>query len=76
MLHHRDCRRFLADTQHHAAGKPVTTATGVALQGGMGASASYNDGQPVKIRIADKVGDILVMGSAKDANLQPFEFYI
>ncbi len=31
-----DCRRFLADAQDHASGKPVTTANGVALQGGMG----------------------------------------
>lgn len=39
-------------------------------------SASYNDGQPVTIRFADKVGDVLVMGSAKDAERQPFKFYI
>ena len=31
-----DCRRFLADPQHHAAAEPVTTATGVALRTGMG----------------------------------------
>lgn len=39
-------------------------------------AASYNDGQPVTIRFADKVGDVLVMGSAKDAERQPFKFYI
>ena len=39
-------------------------------------SASYNDGQPVTIRFADKVGDVLVMGSAKDAERQPFKFYL
>ena len=31
---------------------------------------------PVTIRFADKVGDILVMGSAKHAEMQPFKFYI
>ncbi|NRG17616.1 hypothetical protein HPQ64_07945 [Rhizobiales bacterium] len=39
-------------------------------------SASYNDGLPVTIRFADKVGEVLVMGSAKDAERQPFKFYI
>jgi len=39
-------------------------------------SANYNDGLPVTIRFADKVGDVLVMGSAKDAERQPFKFYI
>ena len=31
-----DCRRFLADSQHHAPEKPLTTANGVALRTGMG----------------------------------------
>ena len=39
-------------------------------------SASYNDGLPVTIRFADKVGEVLVMGSAKDAERQPVKFYI
>ena len=39
-------------------------------------SASYNDGLPVTIRFADKVGEVLVMGSAKDAERQPFKFYV
>ena len=39
-------------------------------------SANYNDGLPVTIRFADRVGEILVMGSAKDAERQPFKFYI
>ena len=39
-------------------------------------SASYNDGQPVTIRFANKVGDVLIMGSARDAERQPFKFYI
>lgn len=39
-------------------------------------SANYNDGLPVTIRFADKVGEVLVMGSAKDAERQPFKFYI
>lgn len=39
-------------------------------------SASYSDGLPVTIRFADKVGDVLVMGSAKNAERQPFKYYI
>jgi hypothetical protein len=39
-------------------------------------ACNYNDGSPVTIRFADKVGDILVMGSAKGAERQPFKFYI
>ncbi|KAF0180768.1 MAG: hypothetical protein FD160_1730 [Caulobacteraceae bacterium] len=39
-------------------------------------SCNYNDGRPVTIQFADKVGDILIMGSAKDAERQPFKFYI
>lgn len=39
-------------------------------------AANYSDALPVTIRFADKVGDVLVMGSAKDAERQPFKFYI
>lgn len=39
-------------------------------------ACNYNDGSPVTIRFAEKVGDILVMGSAKGAERQPFKFYI
>lgn len=39
-------------------------------------SASYSDGLPVTIRFADKVGEVLVMGSAKNAERQPFKYYI
>lgn len=39
-------------------------------------ACNFNDGLPVTIRFAEKVGDILVMGSAKDAERQPFKFYI
>jgi hypothetical protein len=37
---------------------------------------NYSDGLPVTIRFADKVGEVLVMGSAKGAERQPFKFYI
>ena len=36
----------------------------------------YNDGQPVTIRFAHKVGEILVMGSAKNTPRQQFKFYV
>lgn len=39
-------------------------------------ACNYNDGLPVTVRFADKVGDILVMGSAKGAERQPFKFYV
>ena len=39
-------------------------------------ACNYNDGLPVTIKFADKVGDILTMGSAKDAEKQPFKFYV
>lgn len=39
-------------------------------------AANYSDSLPVTIRFANKVGDVLVMGSAKDAERQPFKFYI
>lgn len=39
-------------------------------------ACNYSDSEPVTIRFAKKVGDVLVMGSAKDAERQPFKFYI
>ena len=39
-------------------------------------SSAFGDSLPVTIRFADKVGDVLVMGSAQDAERQPFKFYI
>ncbi len=39
-------------------------------------NCNYNDALPVTIRFAEKVGEVLVMGSAKDAQRQPFKFYI
>lgn len=39
-------------------------------------ACNYCDGEPVTIRFAKKVGEVLVMGSAKDAQRQPFKFYI
>ncbi|SFO40662.1 hypothetical protein SAMN04488056_105241 [Cohaesibacter marisflavi] len=39
-------------------------------------ASNYSDSLPVTIRFADKVGDVLVMGSAQDAERQPFKFYV
>jgi len=39
-------------------------------------ACNFNDGLPVTVRFADKVGDILTMGSAKNAERQPFKFYV
>lgn len=39
-------------------------------------ACNYNDGRPVTIQFADKIGDILIMGSAQGAVRQPFKFYI
>lgn len=39
-------------------------------------ACNYSDSLPVTIRFADKVGDVLVMGSAEGAEKQPFKFYI
>src|ERR1700733_1702250 len=39
-------------------------------------SCNYNDGLPVTVRFANMVGDVLTMGSAKDAHRQPFKFYV
>lgn len=37
---------------------------------------NFSESLPVTIRFADKVGEVLVMGSAGDAARQPFKFYI
>jgi len=39
-------------------------------------ACNYSDGVPVTIRFASKVGDVLTMGSAKDAERQPLKFYV
>lgn len=39
-------------------------------------ACNYSDGLPVTVRFADKVGDVLTMHSAKDAERQPLKFYI
>ncbi len=39
-------------------------------------ACNYSDGLPVTVRFADRVGDILTMGSSKDAERQPLKFYI
>jgi hypothetical protein len=39
-------------------------------------ACNYNDGLPVTIRFANKVGEVLVMGSARNAEKQPLKFYI
>jgi hypothetical protein len=39
-------------------------------------ACNYNDGLPVTIRFANKVGDVLTMGSAHDAERQPLKFYV
>ena len=39
-------------------------------------ACNYCDGLPVTVRFADKVGDVLTMGSAKDSERQPLKFYV
>jgi len=39
-------------------------------------SCNFNDGLPVTVRFANMVGEVLTMRSAKDAERQPFKFYI
>lgn len=39
-------------------------------------SCNFNDGLPVTVRFARMVGDVLVMGSARGAERQPFKFYV
>ena len=39
-------------------------------------ACNFSDGLPVTLRFADKVGDILTMGSATGAKRQPFKFYV
>jgi hypothetical protein len=39
-------------------------------------SCNFNDALPVTMRLANMVGDVLTMGSAKGADRQPFKFYV
>ena len=39
-------------------------------------SCNFNDGLPVTVRFAKMVGEVLVTGSAKDAERQPFKYYV
>lgn len=39
-------------------------------------ACNYSDGLPVTIRFANKVGDVLTMGSARDSERQPLKFYV
>lgn len=39
-------------------------------------ACGHNDGLPVTIRFANKVGDVLTMGSVRDAEEQPLKFYV
>jgi len=39
-------------------------------------ACNYSDGLPVTVRFANKVGDVLTMGSAKDSERQPLKYYI
>jgi len=39
-------------------------------------ACNFSDGLPVTIRFADKVGEVLTMGSASGAERQPFKFYV
>lgn len=39
-------------------------------------SCNFNDGLPVTVRFAKMVGDILIMGSAREGGPQPFKYYI
>lgn len=39
-------------------------------------ACNHSDGLPVTMRFADKVGDVLTMGSSRNAERQPLKFYI
>ena len=39
-------------------------------------SCNFNDGLPVTVRFANMVGEVLTMGSAKNADRQPFKYYV
>lgn len=39
-------------------------------------ACNYSDGQPVTVRFANKVGDVLTMGSSRGSEKQPLKFYI
>ncbi|PKN11179.1 MAG: hypothetical protein CVU43_20400 [Chloroflexi bacterium HGW-Chloroflexi-5] len=39
-------------------------------------ACNYSDGLPVTVRFANKVGEVLTMGSAKDSEKQQLKFYV
>ena len=39
-------------------------------------ACNYSDGLPVTVRFANKVGNVLTMGSARDSEKQPLKFYV
>ena len=39
-------------------------------------ACNYSDGLPVTVRFASKVGDVLTMESARNADKQPLKFYV
>ncbi len=39
-------------------------------------ACNYSDSEPVTIRFAKKVGEVLVQGSARETERQPFKYYI
>ena len=39
-------------------------------------ACNYNDSLPVTMRFADRVGDVLTMGSSKDSEKQQLKFYV
>jgi hypothetical protein len=39
-------------------------------------ACNYSDSLPVTVRFANKVGDVLTMGSARDSEKQPLKFYV
>lgn len=39
-------------------------------------ACNHSDGLPVTLRFANKVGDVLTMGSAEDTEKQPLKFYV
>lgn len=39
-------------------------------------TCNFNDGLPVTVRFANMVGDVLTLGSAKDADRQPFKYHV
>ena len=39
-------------------------------------ACNYSDGMPVTVRFANKVGEVLTMGSSVGSERQPLKFYI